>query len=42
MILVSTMGFSGTPDIVVWPEHTLGHCIVGKIQDNRYMFKVEQ
>ena len=23
MILVSTMGFSGTPDIVVWPENTL-------------------
>ena len=42
MILVSTMGFSGAPDIVVWPERILGHCIVGKIQDGRHMFKVKQ
>ena len=42
MILVPTMGFSGTPDIVVWPERTLGHCTVGKIQDGRRMFKVKQ
>ena len=27
VILVSTMRFSGTSDIAVWPEHTLGLCI---------------
>ena len=42
VILVSTMGFSRTPDIVVRPERTLGHCIVGKIQNGRHMFKVKQ
>ena len=42
MILVSTMGFSGTPDKVVCPERTIGHCIIGKIQDGRYIFKVKQ
>ena len=42
MILVSTVRFSGTPDIVVWPERTSGHCIVGKIQDARNMLKVKK
>ena len=42
VILVSTMWFSGTPDIVVWQERTLGHYIVGEIQNGRHMFKVKQ
>ena len=42
MILVSTMGFSGTPDIVGWPERSLGHCSIGKIQNGRHMCKVKQ
>ena len=41
MIFVSTIGFSGMPDLVVWSEITLGHCIVGKIQDGRHMSKVK-
>ena len=39
MIFVSTIGFSGMRDLVVWSEITLGHCIVGKIQDGRHMAK---
>ena len=42
LILVSTMGFSGTPDMVVWPKRNLEHCIVRKIQDGRHTFKVKQ
>ena len=42
VILVSTIGFSGTPGIVLWPERTVGHCIVGKILDDRHIFKVKQ
>ena len=42
VILVSTMGFFGMSDIVVLPEHTLGHSNVGKIQDGRHMVKVKQ
>ena len=41
-MLLSTMGFSGTPDIVVRPERTLRYCTVGKKQDGRHMFKVKQ
>ena len=37
VILVSTIGFSGTPDIVVWLESTLGHCIVGKVQLRKHI-----
>ena len=36
------MGFSVTPDKVVLLKRTLGHCIVGKIQDGRHKFKVKQ
>ena len=36
------MEFSATPDIAVRPERTLGHCIVGKIQDGHHMFKAKQ
>ena len=38
---MSILGFSGTPDMVVWPENTQ-HCIVGKIQDGRHFFIVKQ
>ena len=30
MILVSTMGFSGTPDMEIWPENTLRYCNSGE------------
>ena len=42
VILVSTIGFSSVPDIVVWAKKNFGHCIVGKIQDRRHFYKVRQ
>ena len=41
MILVSTIWFSGTPDIMVWPEIILVIALVRKIQDVLHFCKVK-
>ena len=38
MILMSTMGFSGMPYLVMWPEIIFDIALVVKIQDGRYLF----
>ena len=42
MSLVSTIGFSGIPDLVVFVKNKFRHCIVGKIQDGRHLSKVKK
>ena len=39
MILVTTIWFSGIPDIMVWPEIILVIALVSKIQDGRNFCK---
>ena len=41
MILVSTIWFSGMPDIMVWPEIILVIALVCKIQDGLHFCKVK-
>ena len=41
MILVSTIWFSGMPDIMVWPEIILIIALVSKIQDVAHFCKVK-
>ena len=41
MILVSTIWFSGMPDITVWPEIILFFALVSKIQDSLHFCKVK-
>ena len=40
MILVSTIWFSGMPDIMVWPEIILVIALVSKIQDGLHFCKI--
>ena len=42
MIFVSTIGFSGTSDLVMWPQNTLGIALWVNIQDGRHLTKVTQ
>ena len=42
MFLVSIMGFSGMPYIVVLSENILDIALWVKIQDDRYLLKVNQ
>ena len=41
MILISTIWFSGMPDIMVWPEIILVIALVSKIQDGLHFCKVK-
>ena len=39
MVLVSTIGFSGMPDLVVWSEITLGFALCIKSKIGRHLAK---
>ena len=43
MILVSAIiGFSGMPDLVIWPQNTLDIKLLVKIQDGCHLIEVKQ
>ena len=41
MILVSTIGFSSMPDLVMWSDKILDIAFWGNIQDGRHLAKVK-